>query len=195
MNFMGVDATSESSDNGSNGSFGNAVKLGLTLGLFPGAILGIAYMFMPSITSRDDLDLIGTAAFFILFSSLLGGVVGIGIYLVNRSAMFVLWALNLLAGSALSICILLESSVFIPLSVLIVPIYLVSRQYFSDNLPKWIKEAMDRVMVELLVGIFLAGLVFFLDPLTGNSFSELVKPNLNIFAEQILRIYHDLLHR
>jgi hypothetical protein len=187
---MGFDATSESSD---NGSFGNAVKIGLTLGLFPGVILGIAYMFTPSITNR--VDLVGTAALLILVSSLFGAIVGSLIYLVTRSLLLAWWILNILAGSFLSVCILLESSVIAPISVLFIPIFLLFYKFLSENLPKWIKEAIDRVMVEVLVGCVFAGLILLLDPLTGNLFSESVKPNLNIFAEQILMIFRNWLHR
>ena len=75
--------------------------------------------------------------------------------------------------------------------VLLVPIYLIFYKYLSENLPKWIEEDVDRVMVELLVGFIFVDLILFLDLLTGNSFAESVKPNLNIFAEQILMIYRN----
>jgi hypothetical protein len=190
---MGFDAKSQSSD---RASFGNAIKLGATLGLFPGAILGIVYMSIPPVTTRDEL--LGTAALFILFSSLFGALVGGFIYLLTKSASLVWWGLNLLAGSAVSICILLESSVFTPVSVIVFPLYLIYREYLLKNLPRWISEAIDRVMVELIVAIFFTGLFLLLDPLTGNSFSELVKPNLgnlSIFAEQLLTICRNWLHR
>jgi hypothetical protein len=190
---MGFSATSHSSE---QASFGNAVKLGATVGLVPGAILGIAYMSIPSVTTRAEL--LGTAALFVLFSSLFGVIVGGCIYLLTKSASLVWWGLNLLAGSAVSICILLESSVLTPASVIIFPLYLICREYLSRNLPRWISEAIDIVMVELIVVILFAGLFLLLDPLTGNSFSELVKPNLgnlSIVAEQLLTIFRNWLHR
>ena len=54
-------------------------------------------MSIPSITTRAEL--LGTAALFILFSSLFGATVSSLIYLVIKSAFFVLWALNILAGA------------------------------------------------------------------------------------------------
>ena len=190
---MRFGATNESSE---EASFWNAVKLGATLGLFPGAILGIAYMSIPPVTTRAEL--LGTAALFILSSSLLGVIVGGCIYLLTKSASLVWWGLNLLAGSAVSICILLEGSVFTPVSVIVFPLYLTYREYLLKNLPRLINKAVDRVIVELIVAIFFTGLFLLLDPLTGNSFSELVKPNLgnlSIFAEQLLTICRNWLHR
>jgi hypothetical protein len=190
---MGFGTISKSSD---QASFEDAVKFGATLGLVSGAILGIAYMSIPSVTTRAEL--LGTAALFILFSSLLGVIIGGFIYLITKSASLVWWGLNLLAGSALSICIVLENSVLTPASVIIVPLYLICCEYLSKNLPRLISEAIDRVIVELIVGIIFTGLFLLLDPLTGNSFSELVKPNLanlSIVAEQLLTICRNCLHR
>jgi hypothetical protein len=189
---MGLGTISQSSE---QASFGNAVKLGATVGLVPGAVLGIAYMSIPSVDTRAEL--LGTAALFVLFSSLFGVIIGGCIYLLTKSVSLVWWGLNLLAGSAVSICILLEGSVLTPASVIIVPLYLACCEYLSKKLPKLISEAIDRVIAELIVGVLFTGLFLLLDPLTGNSFSESVKPNLgnlSIVAQQLLAIYRNWFH-
>lgn len=194
---MGFGSESQSSG---QVSFWDAVILGITWGLFPGAILAIVYVFIPSINTIVELfgaivELLGTASLFILFSSLFGAIIGSSTYLVTKSASFVWWALNILAAAFFSACIFLEMNVAAPIIVLLIPIYLTFVNYFSENLPKWIKEAIDRVMVEVLVGSVFAVLFLLLDPLTGNFFSESVKPHLNIFIDRILTIYHNWLHR
>ena len=53
-------------------------------------------------------------------------------------------------------------------------------------------------MIELIVGLLFAGVFLLLDPLTGNLFSEAVRPNLSnlsVVAEQILIICRNWLHR
>lgn len=159
-------------DKASFSGFSEAVGRGAIWGLLPGVILGIAYAFTP--TAKDILS---TTLLFTVFSSFFGGSLGGFIILINRTIKFATWSLGLLGASISSILFLIGSNALSGVSfaiggvsLIIFPILLILRNYFSEKSPTLIKDALGHAIPLILSELIIIGFAILFNKVTGDQF-------------------------
>lgn len=169
-------------------NFGDALKKGLLWGACVGLVLGILiYWALPSITDQNSVFV------HIAFVTVLGGCIGCILALIILGIIGTLqllnWLLCLLAGSLLSVLSIdfyaLISNLIADMggwvwihnliagmlgwgvSIALIPILSLLREYLAEKSPKWIGESIDNAMVVILTNIFITGLTFVFQRVTG----------------------------
>jgi hypothetical protein len=143
--------------------FWDALKKGVISGCWLGISLGmIAGLFCVFSNYAGVADSIFTVVIFTIYFGfggvLLGGIIGLGILSVIGTLKFLNWIFAFLGGSIISIL----TSLLTPLigavvgwiSLSLIPILLLLRQYLSDNSPEWVEKALNFVGSTSLVLIY-----------------------------------------
>jgi hypothetical protein len=165
-------------------SIWDAIKLGSLWGLCPGAILGVAYAFTPANTGLEDT--LQTTAWFILFSSVAGVMLGIFIFLATKTLKFIMWALDFLGASILILLTLLTSNVVGFVGLFIIPILYILRQYIYKKSPGWIDSALDMAIPTFLAGYIGIALNFFCNNIILKTFNDILPSEFIKFLGNIL---------
>ncbi|MDB9539192.1 hypothetical protein [Anabaenopsis arnoldii] len=152
-------------------SFGDALKKGLRWGAYVGLVLGIFIVFFGnSVTTERINELVINVLVIALvtcLSSILGCILALIILGIIGTLQLLNWLLCLLAGSLLSFLTVLISGLVTWVSIALIPILFLLREYLAEKSPKWIDQAIDNAMVVFLTSIFITGLTFVFQHFTG----------------------------
>ncbi|MDI9640762.1 hypothetical protein QM565_34280 [Geitlerinema splendidum] len=139
------------------------IKRGLMLG-FPLIFFMDVSDAMSNLTSSESWFL---TIFILILCGLMGGIVA----LINLGAIkalsFLNWISAALLGSILGTFTILWSSLLGWISIVLIPILLLARKYFSEKLPKWIENSIDQAIITFLAQVFLSCFIWLFTSATG----------------------------
>lgn len=162
-------------DKASFSGFSEAVGRGAIWGLLPGVILGIVYASTPA--AKNIPDILSTTLLFSVCSSFSGGSLGGFIILIERTIKFATWSREFLGASISSVFLLIGSNAITGLSFIVggvglvlFPVLLMLRNYFSKESPKLIKDSLGHAIPLILSELIIIVFAILFNKITGEQF-------------------------